>query len=512
MLSFQIYTDSSRTSLLADYSWRLGDGGGLQFGTNGHGFASLRAPLVRMALDEAFRVYEWPGTPHVVVSNQATGVVWEGRLEDIALVPGGVSLGALGYQRALSDVPYTALWSKTSTADWRPVTADDRADALPAQYEMDNNNRLYVTLKKGEMYSSAAPKYGELTYSAPHLGARNILSFEADYAVLLPAGFRLRMNSCAFDFSSITAEATVTATGSLQTGTWSLTTTANQRLFMSVVNASGSPVTVTAETGDWYAKLTDIRIKTATDATILASTIAGRMAAYVNGINALHLSSDTGLIEATATDLQDEIYEDLYPAAILDRLALLHTAEWGVWEGRLLHFRPRGSRGRHWYVDVSRVPELQRSLENVRNSAYAVYRSADGKTLRRAAADDTDSQERYEVVRRGYVNVQTTSGTEADTHRDTWLADRANLAVRARIVFDRLYDAAGADMPLYAMRAGDTVTMRNLPPTLSTAVDRIRTFTVGETSYDAAEDRLDIAPSDPVPTLVTLVARREARV
>jgi hypothetical protein len=67
-------------------------------------------------------------------------------------------------------------------------------------------------------------------------------------------------------------------------------------------------------------------------------------------------------------------------------------------------------------------------------------------------------------------------------------------------------------MPLYAMRAGDTVTMRNLPPTLSTAVDRIRTFTVGETSYDAAEDRLDIAPSDPVPTLVTLVARREARV
>lgn len=33
---------------------------------------------------------------------------------------------------------------------------------------------------------------------------------------------------------------------------------------------------------------------------------------------------------------------------------------------------------------------------------------------------------------------------------------------------------------------------------------------VGETSYNAGTDRIDIAPEDPVPTLVTLIAQRDA--
>jgi hypothetical protein len=329
---------------------------------------------------------------------------------------------------------------------------------------------------------------------------------------LLPADWTVRLIMCDYDFSNVSAHTPVTATGSLQTGSWSITTAARQRLILSVTNESSGSTTISADTGVNYARLTNIRIKSTTDATVLASTIANRMIATINSVNPSQLASDAALIEATSVDLKDEIYEDTYPAAILDRLALLHTYEWGVWEGHRLHFRPKGSAGQHWFVDVVQILELQRSLENIRNSAYGVYRSADGKTLRTAAANDSNSQGRYGVVRRGFVNVQTTSATEAQTHRDAWLADRATLAMRARILFDRLYDAAGSEMPLYAVRAGDKVTMRNLPPTLSTAVDRIRTFVVGETSYDAAADRIDIAPSDPVPTLVTLVARREARV
>jgi hypothetical protein len=77
------------------------------------------------------------------------------------------------------------------------------------------------------------------------------------------------------------------------------------------------------------------------------------------------------------------------------------------------------------------------------------------------------------------------------------------------VEFERVYDELGAEYPLYAMRAGDTVTMRNLPPTLSTSIDRIRSFTISETEYDAAANTIDITPEEPIPSLVTLVARRD---
>lgn len=510
MLSFQIYTDSDKSQMLADYSARVAAGGGLSFGTNQHGFAALSAPLVEMNLDEAFQVYEWPGTPHAVVSDMATGVVWEGRLEDIGIVPSGVSLAALGYQRAMYDVPYTALWSKTSTAGWRAVAEEERSNARPSQYEMDNNNRLYIAPRKGETYANGVTNRGEMTYATPHGGSRTIKKFAADYEVKLPSGWKAQLILCDQDFTNTAFDATVTATGSLQTGSWDVSTTERARVIFSITNDSGSDTTITAETGDWYARLTNIRMKSTTEATVLASSIAAVLAVRVNGVNASQLQADSSLIEATSTDLRDEIYEDEYPAVILDRLALLHTAEWGVWEGRRLHFRPKGSAGRHWFVDVTQILELQRSLENIRNSAYGVYRAVNGERQRTSVATNEDSVDRYGITRRGFVNVQTTSLTEAQTHRGVWLADRANLAVRARILFERLYDAAGNETPLYALRAGDTITMRNLPPTLSTAVDRIRTFVVGETSYDAKADRIDIAPDDPVPTLVTLIAQQGA--
>lgn len=511
MLSLQIYTSSSKTNLLADYSHRVADKG-FSFGTNGRGFSELSVPFVPMNLDEAFQVYEWPGTPHVVVSDGATGVAWEGRLEDISIVPGGVSLVALGYQRAMYDIPYTALWSKTSTAGWREVTEEERATAVPAQYEMDNNNRLYIAPRKGEEYNYGFTNVGELTFVIPNNGSTRLIShFEADYEIHLPSGWKARLLSAPSDFSSVTTDESVTATGSLQTGTWSGATTGTGRLIFSVSNDSGSASTITTETGERFAKLTGIRVKTTTESTVLASAIAAALANYINGINPTQLEGDATLIEATSRDLRDELYEDDTPAAILNRLALLHTYEWGVWEGRRLFFRPVGSGGRHWFVDVTNILELQRSLENIRNSAYAVYRTAGGETMRTFVRDNDDSQARYEIVRRGFVSVQTTSNTEAENHRNAWLADRANLAIRARIQFDRLYDAAGNQSPLYMLRAGDTITMRNLPPTLSTAVDRIRTFVVGETDYDAGSDTIDMSPVDPVPTLVTLIAQRELR-
>ncbi len=508
MLTVQIYADSSQTKLLADPSSRAE---GLRFTTNERGFAVLTITRVIMSLADSFEVYEWPGTPHVVVTDSSGMTIWEGRVEDISIVRGGVALAAFGYSRALEDVPYTALWSYTRTAGWTEVTEQERATAVPSAYEMDNNNRIYIAPKKGETYPGGATNIGAMSYAAPHNGSRTITNFSASYNLLLPSGWTLRLYSATRDFSTVSTEATVNATGSAQSGTWNVTlANPRPRVYVAITNAGGSGSSISDETGVNFARLTDIRMASTTAATVTASAIATALVTYVNGVNGGQLSASTSLIEATTTDLRDEVYEDEYPGDLLYRLALLHGYEWGVWEGRRLHFRPLASAGRHWYVDVVGGLEMQRSLENIRNSAYAVYRNAAGRIVRTLAAGDKASQTRYGLVRRGYLTAQTTSATEAAAHRDAWLADRSMMQDRARIDFVRVFDETGAPYPLYYVRAGDRVTMRNLPPTLSGNVDRIRTFLVGETVYDADRDEISVSPSVPTPTLATLLARREA--
>lgn len=512
MLSLQVFTDASLTGMLADLTSRVHPpaGRGFSFTTNRHGFGALSVPLVPMTLSEAFEAYDWPGTPHVVVSDQVAGVAWEGRLEDVAIVEGGVALTVMGYQRALKDALYTALWSKSGSGEWKPVGTETLANSQPQQYEMDNNNRLYIAPRKGEQIRTANSDWGVMSFATPHGGARDIAYVSFDYSISLPSGWRVLLLTYDDDFSNAFVDYTHFATGGVDTGTVTETLgTPNARIAVAVQNNTGSTATISGDTGDIYARLTNIRIKTTTAASVLASSIAAAMAVYVNGVNPDQLTAVDDLIAATTDDLQDELYEDTYPADILDRLAGLHAYEWGVYEGRRLHFRGKGSAGRSWYVDVTKLVELQRSLEKVCNSAMGVYRSASGRTMRTASATDAESQGRYALTRQGVVKVQTTSLTEAQVHRDTFLNDRKDARMRARIAFDRLYDEAGGEYPLYVLRAGDTVTMRNLPPTTSAAVDRIRSFVVGETSYSATTGEIDITPEEPVPTLVTLVARRE---
>jgi hypothetical protein len=329
----------------------------------------------------------------------------------------------------------------------------------------------------------------------------------------LPTNWRCQVVSFVEGFSSPTNDRIFTGNGASQTGTETVTLTASKQIAeVLIFNYTGSAYTNTGEDDAWYVKFTNVRV-TSQAPNILASNIAAALVTYVNSINSDQLSSSTALIEATTDDLQDEIYEDIYPADILDRLAFLHGYEVGVWENRQLHFRAKGSAGRHWYVDVTKILNLQRSLENIRNSAYGIYQDANGRTLRTAVADDADSQARLGIVRRAPVEVRTTSATQAESHRDIFLTDRADFQTRAEIEFETLEDEAGAEYPLYMMRAGDTVTMRNLPPVLSEAIDNIRTFLIGETEIQHIQGQplsISMKPETPVPTLVTLVARRDA--
>lgn len=503
MIALQVFDSPAKAVMLLDLTGRAE---GVQFSTNRRGFSSLSVGFIALSLYEAFALYEWRGTPHMVATGEDGGVAWEGRLEDIAIVPGGLSLTAFGYQRALSDLLYTALWSASGTAGWRPVTDTDITGRTPERYEMDNNNRLYIAPKKGESFGHKRHN-GDMSFAVPHLSVRGIKSITANYDMLLPSGWALRILTGNDDFSGLAVESTITATGSAQTGSISLDVTEKPRIQVGIWNATGSTYNNTSETGTFYVRLTNVRVKSVTKTTsVLASDIAASLVTYTNGINPTQLSGEVAQIQATATDLLSEMYEDARPADILTGLATRHQYVWSVWEGRGLWFQPAAAVGRQWYIDIGGGLDLQRSLDNVVNRVYATYRDASNQTLRTGKV--TGDVEKFGVTRDNVLDARTTSSTQAESQRDALLTDQSIVQLRAKVGVKRLVDALGVSAPFWAVRAGDTVTIRDLPPTLGSEVDNIRTFRVGGTDYNVSDNVLTITPDTPVPTLVTLTADR----
>ncbi len=479
--------------------------------TNEHGYSQLsgRCPL---RLAEAYLEFSRRRAMTVrAVYNGLT--IWEGRLEDVRLIDGGLELTAMGYQRALSDTLYTALWSLTRYDDWRPMTVEDRANTATEQYEADNNNRIYIAPRKDEDYT-VSTTLGRVGYAAPSAGARAIAQLTFTYSVYLDTGWTARCISASGGLGGTpTVEWSLAGNGALQTGTATvtLTSTTADALRFEINPATG---TYAGETGDRYLKITSLRVKSTTSAAVYADEIVEAVLASITAINPSQISPATVLIESPAVDLTDKIYEDARPAEILNRLISIgdnqtppRQWEWGVWDDRRLHLRPRGSANRAWSVDATRI-NLESTLGALYNSVYAVYQNESGETVRTASASDADSLAQNGLTRAGFIGADTTSATQAGIERDTALNDTRTPRPRAALAFNELFDASGARWPLWACRSGDTVTIRNLPPQLGATVDRIRTFTVSETRYDVLADKLEVTPESPLPRIETLLARQ----
>lgn len=507
MITAHVFTDATRTTLLADLTRRIMPpfGGGLTFATSEHGFAECVLPFVYTSLEQAFEYYNWPGTPHLVISDESATIVYEGRVENVGVITGGATITAYGYWRALADLKYTALWSHAGTADWRELTDEDAATQSTEQYLTDNNNRLHISLKKNERYASGAE--GGLIYVLPSRGSHDLAEISFDYDFNMASQWTLRVETYTDDFSSSTTEWTLAGTGATQTGTATIALTANRRVIaFEVFNNTGAPVTYTGETGAAHAKATNVRVTAEQASPIYASDIVAELVEDVTAVNPGQLSSDTSGVAVTAVDLYDEIYQDITPADILDSLAARGGYEAQVWERQKLYFRPAGSAGRTFYVDAAAI-EVSRELGAMANRIYATYREENGRVLRTAVANDLDSQRRFGLVRSDSVDTSSTSATEAETLRDAILTIRANYALQAAVAFSRLYNASGGLVPLFDLRTGDTIIIRNLPPQLAQGIDNIRSFRVNRTRYsaDANGEQLEVEPVVPVPTLVTLL-------
>jgi hypothetical protein len=246
---------------------------------------------------------------------------------------------------------------------------------------------------------------------------------------------------------------------------------------------------------------------------VYADDIVKGLIGQVSALNSAQLSSSVGQVQSPGLDLLDEVYEDADPAAIVahltglgDNQATPRLWEVGVYEGRQLYFRPQIQQ-RDWYVDATDL-SIVRTLERLANNVYATYQDTNGRTLRTAIVGDSASVARYGLVRRAHVTAETTSATQAEARRGAALQDRKDPLPRATIQFNAVYDAAGAWYPLWLVRSGDTITIRNLPPNLSTSVDRIRTFRITHTAYDVMANVLAVEPELPPTTLETMLARQ----
>ncbi len=590
-LQVAIY-DGPGGALLTDHTDRAAD---LRLSTNEHGFEAI-SYIVPMTISEAFHFYDQPGTPHVTVIDSAGTTIYEGRLEDPGvhadMTSAALSTQALGYWRALSDLPYTALWSTTRVAEWEQVLETDITSRNPKLYVMDTNNRLFIGLTKNTTYRTAGAGFdiGSMTIETPNASSRGFVGFMFAVEITLPVNWKFEVRTLTRTFGSPGSLIVLTGTGATFTRACYLTFAAFARLEIAVYNQTGANYTFAGETGTNYVRVTALRVVSTTANAVSTTLTANRAAgtsvtatvgstvrmyagmqlvmnsgnnpseivtvesitsstqfvatfanAYVIGntvqgfcvyadeiaedllaavvaVNPTQLSSSTILIQSPSLDLTDQVFEDAVPADILTRLVRLgdnqttpRIWEVGVYDSRVLYFRPQGGAARTWYVDAADLQAV-RTIDQLRNSFYTVYSDTTGGDLRTATNSDAASVARYELTRRAAVRASTTSATQAQVQRDAALNDQSDPAPRTRLRFTALYDAAGARWPNYYARAGDTFVIRNLPPQLSTAIDRIRVFRVIATEYQAATDTITVTPESQPATLSFLLARLSAGV
>lgn len=488
----------------------------VQFSTGEHGCEALSFNF-RLPYLEARSFSERKTVYHAKVF-AAGETIWGGRVDQMALVDGGLKITALGHFNALGDVPYLALWSDTEIKNWQElnevaVSSNNSIDAYEAKF----NEEIYVAPRIGEALTSSTRHY--VGWHIPNGSARFVSTITFTYEFLAPNAtwlWRLRANTGAASFNSAWSGGSITThslagSGVLQTGTVTITPAAStQGLFFELLYNSAVATTLTGTTGaSCYYKVTNVRIKTTSAVTVTAQEIAQDILASLVAVNANELSSSTALIGNPNVDIRQLVAEDADMRAVLDDVAKLGDGSgnlWTtlVWADKRLVLEQRGSTGRTYYTDVEDVEITKAINDGLFNSVYTTYQTAGGDGVRTTTGSNTPSINDYGLTRRKALKSQTDNVTEANNARDVFLARHQVAVPKASIEVKRIYDKNGRWVPLYLVRAYDTVVVRNLLAT-SQSTDKLRVFTLAGTSYDADDDKLTITPESPVDGLQSML-------
>ena len=224
----------------------------------GKGGAWYLSGFVPMSLEEAGSWYRMDRFYDV----RLTPGVWSGRLTSVRLVPGGIEFVAKGYYRALRDTTYTAFWSLEGPAPWRPLDQNDISNAAPERYYMDFTNRIYIAANKNASLDST--HWAGVGYRRPDNSSVDMFRVTFDYELLGPTGsaYRGEFRQRQYDWNNIAPSLWTLATdGTVQTGSQDITVSGGAVAFSFMLyRANATPEVYTGETGDFYLKITNLRI------------------------------------------------------------------------------------------------------------------------------------------------------------------------------------------------------------------------------------------------------------
>lgn len=290
-----------------------------------------------------------------------------------------------------------------------------------------------------------------------------------------------------------------------------------QRLFIDQGSVTvGESVIVTAITATTFTAVfafAHVIASTVTAHVVYPDEIIKDCISVINAINPTQVASSTDLIQSQAVDIDQALYEDEYPTDIINQLIARSDdqstpRQWVamVYDQQRLIVRPRGT-GVAWYTDITSL-EVVRTLTQLYNSVYAVYKDvSDKRDLRTVPNTDATSVTKFQITRRKPVQVDTTSLTQAEKARDSVLALQLDPIPRASIKVDRIFDIRGNPFPLFYMRADDTLTLRNLPPILGSAYDKIRVLVITRTDVDLIANTMTLELEIPMPDLSVQLAK-----
>jgi hypothetical protein len=235
---------------------------------------------------------------------------------------------------------------------------------------------------------------------------------------------------------------------------------------------------------------------------------------FMDGVNATQIDVDVTAVQSQAIDIDQAVYEDVYPTEIINQLIAksdtqVPPRQWVamVYDNQRLIVRPRGT-GLAWYTDITSL-QIVRTLTELYNSTYVVYKDvANKRNLRTTTNADANSVAKFQITRRKAVVVDTTSVTFAGQVRDSVLALQLDPIPRASITLERVFDARGSPYPLFFMHADDTLTLRNIPPILGGSVyDKIRTLVITRTDYDVIAGTMKLELEIPMPNVDVQLAK-----
>jgi len=232
----------------------------------------------------------------------------------------------------------------------------------------------------------------------------------------------------------------------------------------------------------------------------------------VNTLNPTQIIADTSGVGSQAIDLDNAVFEDVTCADVINDVikrgdAATTPKVWiaQVFDDQKLLVKQLGT-GRAWVTDIEDL-QVVRSLTQLFNSIYAIYKTADNRKMRSPVSANAPSVTKFGITRRKGVQVDTTSETIATQYRDVYLAAYQDPIPRASVKITFIEDNAGLNYKLFAVRSNDQITFRNLPAILGIVYDKIRTLVIKRRTYDLIKDEITVDLESNLPSIDQQLAR-----